>query len=163
MPPWVDGSRLRSSHPQHAVGLSPFLAYGAALKVLSAASTCHRVRQASPWRLSVSHQLCWRDTAGFLCTAARSGLEKGLQDAQKDKITSCVTSRVNNDLNDWLPGRYTPLQFLSQWKTWQRKFDTKLRVITRLRWPADSKVQNRNVASCNVATQPDNQEKYISY
>lgn len=74
----------------------------------------------------------------------------------KDKITSCVTSRVKNGLNDWLPSRYTPLQFLSQWKTWKRKFDMKLRVITRLRWPADSKVQNRNVASCNVANQPDN-------
>lgn len=150
VPPWVHGSRLGSSHPQQAVGLSPFLAYGAALKMLSAASSCHQVRQASPWRLPVSRQLCGWGTAGFPSPPS-SALEKGLQDAQGDKITSSVTSKVNNDLNDWVPSRYTPLQLLSHWKAWQKKFYIKLRMTTKLRWPADSKVQNRNVASCNVA------------
>lgn len=57
----------------------------------------------SPRCLSVSRQLCWGDTAGVLHTAARPGPQKGLQDAQRDKTTSCVTSKVNNDLNDWVP------------------------------------------------------------
>lgn len=63
----------------------------------------------------------------------------------------------------WLGSQQcAPLQLLSQWKAWQKKFDIKLGVITRLRWPADSKVQNKTVASCNVAHQLLT-EKYISY
>lgn len=116
----------------------------------------------SPWHLPVSHQLCWWDAAGSPCSTASSALREGLQDAQGCKITSCVTSRVNSDLNDWVPSRYTLLQLLSLWKAWQKKFYIKLRVITRLKWPADSDVQTRNVTSCNVANQPL-AEKCISY
>lgn len=96
-----------------------------------------------------------------LCMAARSGLEM-LQDALRDIITSCVTSDLKDDLKDWVPSRYKPFYFLSEWKTWQRKFGIKLRIITRLRWPADSKILNTNAVSHNVANQPVT-EKYISY
>lgn len=97
-----------------------------------------------------------------LCMTVRSGLEKGLQDALRDVITSCVTSEVKYDLKDWVPSRYKPFYFLSQCKTWQRKFGIKLRIITRVRWPADSKALNTNAVSHNVANQPVT-EKYISY
>lgn len=43
-----------------------------------------------------------------LCTAAGSDLEKGLQDALRDIITSCDASELKHDLRDWVPSRYKP-------------------------------------------------------
>lgn len=47
-----------------------------------------------------------------LCTAARSDLEKGLQDALRhsvDIITSCIACEGKHDLNDWVPSRHKSL------------------------------------------------------